>query len=417
MALKFCGVLGFCVLATACGAKAPASTGGFQLDPSSGACPAGYAVSNSDYTSTNISALSADGMLLSSSVISSGSAPPGLTTALSGDVVFPSAAPASGKLLLIDRYPNSVLTWVEPSTGAVLQQLAVGTGFAANPHDYLELTPNKAYLSRYESNPTPGQEPFDAGGDLLIIDPTANQVTGRVELASEPDGAFLPRADHLLAVGDQVWVSLHRFDADFKTAADARLIGVDSASDAIAWTLDLPGVANCGGVARSPSGKVVALSCSGVSGDVDADQNPAPTLRSAIVLLDATTQPPRELQRFDTATTLGAPLGSTITFASETVLIGVALGDATASRTDQAFTIDTSQGTPTKLLDAGAAFALGDVHCAPGCTDLCLLADAQANAIQVWKAAGAELHALPAIPGDTSIGLPPRAIGALSNPR
>jgi hypothetical protein len=417
MAMKFCGVLGFCVLATACGAKAPASTGGFQLDPSAGACPAGYVVSDSDYTSTNISALSADGVVLSSSVISSGSAPPGLTTALSGDVVFPSAAPASGKLLLIDRYPNSVLTWVEPSTGAVIQQLAVGTGFAANPHDYLELTPNKAYLSRYESNPTPGQLPFDAGGDLLIVDPTGNEVTGRVELASEPDGAFLPRADHLLAVGDQVWVSLHRFDADFKTAGDARLVGVDSTSDAVAWTLELPGVANCGGVARSPSGKLVALSCSGVSGDVDAAQNPAPTLRSAIVLLDATVQPPKELQRFDSATTLGAPLGSTIAFASETLLIGVALGDATASRTDQAFTIDTSQGTPMKLHDAGAAFALGDVRCAPGCTDLCLLADAQANVIQLWKAAGTELNALSAIPGDTSIGLPPRAIGALSNSR
>jgi hypothetical protein len=405
------------VSAAGCGAKAPASTGGFQLDPSGGACPAGYVVSDSDYTSTNIGALSADGVVLSSSVISSGSAPPGLTTALSGDVVFPSTAPASGKLVLIDRYPNSVLTWVEPSSGSVLQQLPVGTGFAANPHDYLELSASKAYVSRYESNPTPGQAPFDAGGDLLIIDPTANEITGRVELASAADGAFLPRADHLLAVGDQVWISLHRFDADFKTAGDARLIGVDGTSDAVAWTLDLPGVANCGGVARSPSGKVVALSCSGVASDVDSEQNPAPTERSAIVLLDATVQPPVELQRFDTATTLGAPLGSTIAFASETLLIGVALGDATASRTDQAFTVDTSQGTPTKLLDAGAAFALGDVNCAPGCSALCLLADAQANVIELWKATGATLTAMPAIPGDTSIGLPPRAIGALSNPK
>lgn len=417
MAMRFWGVLSLSASMAGCGAKAPASTGGFQLDPSGGACPAGYVVSDSDYTSTNIGALSADGMLLSSSVISSGSAPPGLTTALSGDVVFPSAAPASGKLVLIDRYPNSVLTWVEPSTGSVIQQLSVGTGFPANPHDYLELSATKAYVSRYESNPTPGQVPFDAGGDLLIIDPTANAVTGRVELASAADGAFLPRADHLLAIGDQVWVSLHRFDADFKTAGDARLLGVDSTSDAIAWTLDLTGVANCGGVARSPSGKLVALSCSGVSGDVDAAQNPTPTLRSAIVLLDATVQPPSELQRFDAATTLGAPLGSTITFASETMLIGVALGDATASRTDQAFTIDTSQGTPTTLLDAGAAFALGDVRCAPGCTDLCFLADAQANVIEVWKAASTKLSTMPAIPGDTSIGLPPRAIGALSNPR
>lgn len=407
--------LGFCLCVTlfGCGAKAPTETGGFQLDPSAKACPAAYAIANSDYTSTNVSAISPTGVVLSESVISSGSAPPGLTTALSGDVAFPSTAPASGKMVLIDRYPNSVLTWVEPSTGSVIQQLPVGTGFAANPHDYLELGANKAYVARYESNPTPGQAPFDAGGDLLIIDQQANQITGRVELATVPDGMFLPRPDHLLPMGKEVWVSLHRFDADFKTAGDARVVGVDPSSDAITWTLDLPGVASCGGVARSPSGKVVALACSGVSSDTDSDQKPEPTLRSAIVLLDATKRPPSVLQRFDAAKTLGAPIGSTIAFASETLLVSVALGDSTAKRADLAFTIDTSIGTPQMLFDAGAAFALGDVHCAPGCTDLCLMADAEASALHAWKAAGVKLQAQPSVTVDMSVGLPPRAIGAL----
>ncbi|HEY5375211.1 MAG TPA: hypothetical protein VIK01_16140 [Polyangiaceae bacterium] len=404
---------GLCLALLGCGAKAPESTGGFQLDPNGSACPAGYAISNSDFTSTNISAISPTGAVLSASVISSGSAPPGLTTALSGDVVFPSTAPASGKMVLIDRYPNSVLTWVDPATGSVIQQLPVGTGFGANPHDYLELAVNKAYVSRYESNPKPGQAPLDAGGDLLIIDPQANKITGRVELATAPDGAFLPRADRLLLVGSDVWVSLQRFDADFKTAGDARLVGVDPVSDAITWTLDLPGIANCGGVARSPSGKVVALACSGVAGDVDPEQNPAPTLRSAVVLLDATVQPPVVLTHFAAAAALGAPIGSTITFANETTLVSVALGDLTAKRTDVAFTLDTSLGMPQMLLDAGAAFVLGDVHCAPGCTDLCFLADAQANALDVWNVTGATLSAQPSIATDTSIGLPPRAIGAL----
>jgi hypothetical protein len=413
MAMKQWRAVGLCLTLMGCGAKAPAGSGGFQLDPSAGACPAGYAVSNSDYTSTNISALSALGAVLSQSVISSGSAPPGLTTALSGDVVFPSAAPASGKVVLIDRFPNSVLTWVEPTTGAVIRQLAVGTGFAANPQDYLELSPNKAYVSRYGSNPTPGQTPFDAGGDLLIVDPERTAITGRVELASARDGAFLPRANRLLLIGSEVWVSLQRFDADFKTAGDARLVGVDPSNDVISWTLDLPGVANCGGVARSPSGKVAALACSGVASDLDSAQNPGPTLRSDIVLLDATLAPPVVRKRFAAAATLGAPIGSTLAFASETLLVSVALGDATASRTDLAFTIDTSLGTPQRLLDAGAAFAFGDVRCAPGCSDLCFLADAQANALHVWQAAGAALTQEPSVVTDPSIGLPPRAIGAL----
>jgi len=407
--------LGFslCLTVTACGAKKPEGTGGFQLSPSGSECPAGYAVANSDFTSTNISALSSTGAVLSESVISSGSAPPGLSTALSGDVVFPSTAPASGKLLLIDRYPNSVLTWIQPSTGDVIQQLPVGTGFAANPHDYLELANDKAYVSRYESNSTPGQSAFDAGGDLLIVDPTANAITGRVGLATEGDGAFLPRPDRLLLVGQEVWVSLHRFDADFKSAGDARIVGLDPSRDEISWTLDLPGVANCGGVARSPSGKVVALACSGVYSDLDSEQKPAPTLRSALVLLDATREPPVVIRYFDAAINLGAPLGSTIAFASETLLVGVALGDATANRTDLAFTLDTEAGTPNVLLDAGAAFALGEVQCAPGCSDSCFLADAQANELHVWKISGSTLTPAPSVKTDPSVGLPPRAIGRL----
>jgi hypothetical protein len=396
-----------------CGVKAPQSTGGFQLDPSGSECPSGYAISNSDYTSTSISAISPVGLVLSPTVISSGSAPPGLTTALSGDVVFPSSAPASEKLLLIDRYPNSVLTWVEPETGSVIQQLPVGTGFGANPHDYLQLAESKAYVTRYESNPAPGKADFDAGGDLLIVNPQANEISGRVELASEDDGELLPRPDQLLRVGDDVWVSLQRFDADFATAGDARVVGVEPTGDATTWTLDLPGLASCGGMTLSPSGKLVALVCSGVASDADSSGQPAPTLRSGIVLLDATVQPPVELQRFEVAKALGAQLGSTLAFATETLLVSVALGDFSANLNDVAFTLDTAVGTAEPLLDAGAAFALGDVRCAPGCTDLCFLADAQASELHVWKVKGQALHAQASVPGDTNVGLPPRAIGAL----
>jgi hypothetical protein len=41
------------------------------------------------------------------------------------------------------------------------------------------------------------------------------------------------------------------------------------------------------------------------------------------------------------------------------------------------------------------------------------VADAQDNAVHVWKASGSRLAAQPSITVDTSIGLPPRAIGPL----
>src|SRR4030095_12833048 len=126
---------------------------------------------------------------------------------------------------------------------------------------------------------------------------------------------LLPRPDHMLRVGDEVWVSLQRFDADFTTAGDARLVGISTASDAVAWTLDLAGVASCGGLALAPGGDTVALSCSGVLGQGASNE------RAAIVVVDAKEH--REVRRFDAAKELGAPLGSTVSFANAGLLVGV----------------------------------------------------------------------------------------------
>ena len=230
------------VLAVAgCNVSRQASdTGGVDLMAAdAGLCPRGLVIASSDYTSTNVSLATAAGVVVSESILSSASAPPGLTTALSGDVVLPTAPSRSGRIVLVDRYPNAVLTWVDPKAAKVEKQLSVGTGFAANPHDYLEIG-NKAYVSRYESNPNPGAQPNDSGGDLLVLDPSAPAVTGRVVLASPGDGSLLPRADRMLEVGGEVWVVLQRFDADFKTAGDARIAGVSPESDAVVWTAISP---------------------------------------------------------------------------------------------------------------------------------------------------------------------------------
>ncbi len=402
--------LGLVAAALSCNVtRAAPTTGGVSLDAGddggTGAwCPSALVVVSSDYTSTNVSVLSPAGVVLSESIISSASAPPGLTTALSGDVVLP-LAPTPGTIVLIDRFPNSVVTSVDPSTAAVLHQLPVGTGFAANPHDYLAISDTKAYVSRYENNPHAGSEPNDGGGDLLVVDPSTARVSGRVAFPVE--GGFLPRPDRMIRVGDEVWVSLERLDADFTMAGDARLVGISTIDDAVAWTLDLPGVASCGGLALAPARDMVAVSCSGL-----LSQN-ATTERSAVVLIDATAHPPRELRRLASASALGAPLGSTLSFASQGLLVGVAFGDLAAQRNDVAFTVDLASDVTSPLLDAGAAFALGDVRCSPGCGDLCFLADAHANGLRVWKVDAGKLDARPTMPVDTTIGLPPRAIGAL----
>src|SRR5262249_49627102 len=153
------------------------------------ACDKALVVASSDYTSTNVSLLSPAGSILSEILISSGSTTTGLSTALSGDVILPLAAPPSGRVVLLPP-SASVLTWVDPTTAAVTAQLSVRTGFLSNPYDYLEVAPDKAYVTRFESNPQPGKEAFDGGGDVLVIDPQSFALRGRVDLSSSDDGGF-----------------------------------------------------------------------------------------------------------------------------------------------------------------------------------------------------------------------------------
>jgi hypothetical protein len=365
-------------------------------------------VANSDYASTNVSVVSAGGELLSASLISSASAGVGASAALSGDVVLPHDAPASGRVVLIDRYPNSVVTWVDAASAAVLGQLSVATGFPSNPHDYLEVDDARAYVTRYNTNPTPGREPLDGGGDVLIVDHRTPAALGRIDLGAEAEGEFTPRPHRLLRLGArEAMVTLDRFDPSFAKAADARLVGLDTTTDRPAWRLDLPGLANCGGVALSPGRSLLALACAGVFAD-GAGQ----LARSGLVLIDLATRPPIERARFDVAARLGAPLAPALAFASETLLAGVAFGDLQAGRPDRAFALDTATGQSTTIAEASDAFSFGELRCAPGCGDRCFLADAGRNALRSWRLEAGALAPGPDLKVDTVFGLPPRALGA-----
>ena len=134
-----------------------------------GSCPNDIVIIDSDYQSTNVSVISVADNLLSGSLISTGSTPPGLTEALSGDVVLPLTKPPSGKVVLIDQ-GNDALVWVDPGTGDVLEDLSVATGFSSNPSDYLEVSNTKAYVARYTTNLGAGKQSFDEGGDILVVD-------------------------------------------------------------------------------------------------------------------------------------------------------------------------------------------------------------------------------------------------------
>ena len=248
---------------------------------------AGMAVVCSDYSSTSVALVDAAGRAVTTpTLIDSGSLPPGVLPALGGDVDLPTTPPPDGSVLLLDRTPSGVLTFVDPASGAVRRQLAVGggvaggPGFAANPHDALVagqggaggrdaltsagLAPGSVLVTRYEPNPLApppagdaageATPPLDAGDDLLLAG------TDGAALAAlrftEADG-FPGRPDRLLPVGPgTVWVSLNRVSRDWQTYREGAIAVVEVSGDPPALRaktrLAIPGATNCGALAAAP---------------------------------------------------------------------------------------------------------------------------------------------------------------------
>ncbi|AUX32766.1 MULTISPECIES: YncE family protein [Sorangium] len=392
----------------------PPSTGGVRggggSEPDTpGACERGVVVVTSDYQSTNIAIAKLDGTTLSPSFVSSGATKPGLSLALSGDVDVPAAAPPSGHVVLIDRYGTNVITWMDLETAEVIAQLPVGQGFESNPHDYIEVGEDRAFVSRFGSNPTPGGEPFDEGGDLLILDTKKHAIEGRIALPEEREG-LLPRPSGMTRVGDDVVVSLGRLAADFSDEGEGRFVGVSPAENAVAWTVDIEGLHGCGRVAVSPSGERLAVAC---SSRFDADAMKFDPATSDIVIYDARSTPPREIERLGVARELDAGIQPSLAFASEDVLLAKTYG-GNASAGDSVFSVTVGTGDVTLLGEASQPFVFGGVRCSPGCGDVCLLSDAERNKLRRWKVtANGALEALEDVTVDTQIGLPPRSIGGL----
>ncbi len=97
----------------------------------------------------------------------------------------------SDEVVLIDRYGTNVLSWVDERTAPSARPAPDRTGFESNPYDYLELEDGRAYIARFGENERAGEQPFDEGGDLLVLDPRRPEILGRVALRAEGDP--LPR--------------------------------------------------------------------------------------------------------------------------------------------------------------------------------------------------------------------------------
>jgi hypothetical protein len=402
---------------SACGAPAPPSdTGG--TDVAAGACGRGLVVIESDYQSSNVSLVGLGGEVLSASLISSGSALSGLSAPLSGDVVAPNSPQLGDALVLIDRYPTSVLTWIEVASGEVRAQLDVRTGFASNPQDYLLLAPDEAYVTRYETNASPGAAPFDEGGDVLRIDPAGPAIAGRIDLGvaiSDAPG-FLPRPGRMVSDGARVWILLAAYDATFSGSAPSRIATIEGGV-VTAVTL-LEGLHGCSALALEPVTDAPRLAV-GCSGHFDGDGN-ATVAASGVALLSTAASAPSEIARY-AAADIGAPVGFGLAFADGPRLLLTTLGNpgigGRAAVPDTLVALALDSGVATTIAHADP-FAFGELRCATpvaggdttGCGS-CWIGDAGRTMLHRIALDGAVPALAESITVETAVGLPPRGIG------
>lgn len=377
-------------------------------------CPAGVVAVLSDYLSTQIALFDQDGELLSESFASSGSTKAsGVAAPLSGDVAAPSNPSQSGEVVLLDRFGTNVISWIDKKSAEVRAQLPVGSGFESNPRDYLELSRTKAYVSRWGENAEPGRGPYERGGDVLIVDPSVPEITGTIELPREDD--LPPRPSSLTLSGKTALLVLQKMAIDFTEQGASEVVGIDTETDEVIWHLVLKGVEGCGRVMLSPSGKTMALAC---SGQLDFSGNPIDPDVTGIVLFDATTRPPKEIRRISIHRELGFAPQSEIAFASEELILAKTQTPFAGEGNNQLFALDLDDDRVRILSEAspnedgtGRGVVYGGLHCAPSCSDTCLLADQETSTVRRFSIKK-NLAELEAVPVGADLGLPPSGLGS-----
>jgi hypothetical protein len=324
-------------------------------------------------------------------------------------VVLPSSAQAGHELLLIDR-SNAALTWVDAKTCTPVRQLSAGTGFAANPRDVVSIRESKAYVTRYDQNgaPTASPDDFDEGSDLLIIDPSAPRILGRIDLSGEaPAANVLPRPDQALLAGGKVYVTLNALSADFQAAASGRVVIIDPETDSIVGRIDLTGRKGCSGMTYLEGTKTLLVACGGNFSDGDGQ-----AASSGIVAIDLGLSPPA-VKGTVSAAVLGGRLSTGgVAALSENEIFTITSGEFSGAPPDQLWTFGLASTGATKLLDGSGAFVLGGFLMDRSHQRL-FVADGTTSAprIRVFDASNpAEVKEASSFNPSPTQGLPPRGI-------
>lgn len=380
------------------------------LRPDEVGADAGLVVAATDSVqSANIGMMDSEGQVLSSSVFSTATATADFSTALGGDLAFPSTPSPSSEIVILDRFPSSVVTWLDTSSARVRDQVSVATGFAANLHDYVPFEVNKAFVTRFDSNPVPGREAFDAGGDILLLDPESARITGRIDVS-----ATLPAADGYFAHPDRarllngrIYVVVPYYDTRHRSGPSYVAV-LNPASEQIEETVLLEGVTGCSGLDASPDAASLAIACSGSWQGTSQAQ----TGTSAIVGL-ATTPQLHEIWRVRTRDSQRA-YGFAVSFASPSQVLASLIGNlGPPVVNDSVVLLDIEHGTATPLLESDGKPASLNVGPCLRETRQCFIADASRSQVVRVAVSADGGYSLVRFDWRDPLGLPPRQLALI----
>jgi hypothetical protein len=355
----------FVAAASACGSDFGPDSGG----PSAEGLPT-FAVVRTDYSTTAIAGLEADGTIWNSAILDSGSVAPGLSTALSGDVVLAEVRPFEGILTVVDRFMTDVLTRYDLRADRVLGQVRTqgSEAFPSNPYDAARGEAGTVWVSRFGVNLDPEAGPLDRGNDLVEIDLSEFELTGRrVDLSRfdvEVDGSGEGKVAHarpgaVVRRGNVLAVGLAGLSFEFDAAGPGRLAVVDLQTLDVRG-LELPeGLQNCGGVRAIPgTPDLVAVACTGFARPF-GDPPQVRASSGVVVVRVEDDARGRVVRTWRPADDPARPLAvHSVRPLSPTRFVGNAFG-ALGDRPDELHSVDMESGDTRSVWRADEAFAIG----------------------------------------------------------
>ena len=379
--------------------KAPPSTGvpaidGGESDAGLSECSDAWIIAESNYQASNIAVLDRSGKILSASVDASKNSNGTPLGALGGDAAFPSDGIRGNELIILDRYPNGVLRFVDLETATVDRSWSPAPDYRSNPHDVWKVDQQESWVTRFEGVIDGSSY---QGFDLAAFDSSNGSEISSISFAeaisADEKGKYYPYPSQLLVLGKQLLVSLMMYQRGFAASAESRIAVVDIAAKKLVEVIPLPGLKGCSLMKLSPNKERIAVACTGEFG---GDSN-AEISSSGVALLDATdlNAPIGRLYH----DSLSQPLGFSLGFLDDDRLLAIGMGKLDPSNgsilePDRLFrfSLNDPSAEPKLLLESkDKAFVLGGISCDCG---TCLVTDAERNSAFFVKSEDESVEAL-----------------------